>query len=60
MAVERRRFPTPWTIEEIAPCFIVRDHNGQALAYVCFEEEPGQRTAAEPLTRDAAQALSTP
>jgi hypothetical protein len=23
-------------------CFIVRDHNGQALAYVYFEEEPGK------------------
>ena len=24
-------------------CFIVRDDNGQALAYVYFEEEPGRR-----------------
>ena len=27
-------------------CFIVRDNNGQALAYVYFETEPGRRTAA--------------
>ena len=26
-----RRFPAPWTVEETAPCFTVRDHNGQAL-----------------------------
>jgi hypothetical protein len=28
-----------------------RDHNGQALAYVYFEEEPGTRAAAKFLTR---------
>jgi hypothetical protein len=38
-------------------CFIVRDHNGQALAYVYFEEEPGRRAAAKLLTRDEAGAL---
>jgi hypothetical protein len=28
-----RRFPPPWTIAEYNDaCFIVRDHNGQALA----------------------------
>jgi hypothetical protein len=29
-----RRFPPPWTAEVTPNCFIVRDHNGQALAYV--------------------------
>ena len=28
-----RRFPPPWTVEDTDACFIVRDHNGQALAY---------------------------
>jgi hypothetical protein len=32
-----RRFPPPWVIEEHdKACFIVRDANGQALAYVYF------------------------
>jgi hypothetical protein len=30
-------FRPPWSVEEQAACFVVRDHNGQALAYVCFE-----------------------
>jgi len=38
-----RRFPPPWSIEEQAACFTVRDHSGQVLAYVYFEDEPGQR-----------------
>ena len=60
MADRPRRFPPPWDIEEAnKACFIVRDHNGQALAYVYFEEEPGRRAAAK-LTRDDAGALSTP
>jgi hypothetical protein len=32
-----RRFPPPWSVEELDACFIVRDHNGQQLAYVYFE-----------------------
>jgi hypothetical protein len=54
-----RRFPPPWTIEEAnAACFIVRDHNGQALAYVYFEDEPGRRAAANLLTRDEARRIA--
>jgi hypothetical protein len=35
----------------------VPNANGQPLAYVYFEEEPGRRTAAKLLTRDAGDAL---
>ena len=31
-----RRFPPPWTIDETAECFIVRDTTGQALGYFYF------------------------
>jgi hypothetical protein len=30
----------------------VHDHNGQKLAYVYFEDEPGRRSEAKMLTRD--------
>jgi hypothetical protein len=36
-------------------CFIVRDANGHALAYVYFEDEPGRRAVAKLMTRDAAR-----
>jgi hypothetical protein len=35
--------PPPWVVEETDARFIVRDGNGQALACVYFEEEPGRR-----------------
>ena len=54
-----RRFPPPWDIEEHnRSCFIVRDNNGQALAYVYFGTEPGRRTAAGLLTRDEARRIA--
>ena len=53
-----RRFPPPWIAEETDACFIVRDVNGQALAYVYFEEEPGRRSAAHLLTRDEARRVA--
>jgi hypothetical protein len=54
-----RRFPPPWTLEENNDaCFIVRDKNGQALAYVYFEDEPGRRAAANLLTKDEARRMA--
>ena len=53
-----RRFPPPWTVEGTDACFIVRDDNGQALAYVYFEDEPGRRSAATLLTRDEARRIA--
>jgi hypothetical protein len=60
---ERRRFPPPWSVDDPdkklgQDCFIVRDANGQALAYVYFEEEPGRRAAAKLLTRDEARRVA--
>jgi hypothetical protein len=44
-----RRFPPPWSVEEQDACFVVGDQNGQALAYLHFEEEPGRRSVADRL-----------
>ena len=53
-----RRFPPPWSIEEAAACYIVRDSDGQALAYVYHEEEPGRRSAAKLLSKDEARRIA--
>jgi hypothetical protein len=50
-----RRFPPPWSIEDIDACFVVKDGNEQKLAYVYYEEEPGRRSAAKLLTKDEAR-----
>jgi len=52
-----RRFPS--TVDRRGnPCFIIRDANGQALAYVYFEDEPGRRAAAKLLTHDEARRIA--
>ncbi len=59
MIVPARRFPPPWSIDEVNDaCFIVRDAGGQALGYFYFEDEPGRRDAAKLLTRDEARRLA--
>jgi len=51
-----RRFPPPWLIAELEACFVVIDSAGQKLAYVYYEEEPGRRSAARLLSKDASAA----
>jgi hypothetical protein len=52
-----RRFPQPWSVEEQSAYFVVRDHDGQALANV-FESEPGRRAAARLLSKDEARRIA--
>jgi hypothetical protein len=56
--MKTRRFPPPWTVEELDACFVVRDHGGQQLAYVYFEDEPGWGAAAKLLERDEARRIA--
>jgi hypothetical protein len=57
--MEHRRFPPPWSVEELNDaCFVVIDSGGQKLAYVYYEEEPGRRSAAKLLTKDEARRIA--
>ena len=55
---EPRRFPPAWSVEEQAACYVMRDHSGQKLAYVYFEDEPGRRSAAKLLSKDEARRIA--
>jgi hypothetical protein len=49
-----RRFPPPWTVEEIPGGFKVIDANGQALAYVYGHANRADAETAKGLTLDEA------
>jgi hypothetical protein len=54
-----RRFPPPRSVEDHNDaCFIVKDKNGYALAYVYYEQEPGRRSAANLMARDEARRIA--
>jgi hypothetical protein len=58
-----RRFPPPWSVDDPdvklgQDCYIGRDANGHALAYVYFEDEQGRRAVAYLLTRDEARRVA--
>jgi hypothetical protein len=57
MGSSRRRFPPPWSIDELESVLVI-DSAGQKLAYVYYESEPGRRSAAKLLTKDEARRIA--
>jgi pyrroline-5-carboxylate reductase len=54
-----RSFPSPWSSEEHSSYFVIRDHNGRALAYVYYETEPRRRSGAkQSLSKDEARRIA--
>jgi hypothetical protein len=54
-----RSFPSPWSSEEHSNYFVIRDHNGRALAYVYYEADHRRRSdAKQPLSRDEARRIA--
>ena len=49
-----RRFPSPWTVEKIPGAYIVKDADGQSLAYVYADN----RQIVNTLTEDEARRIA--
>ena len=54
-----RRFPPPWTIEELDGGFKVLDTNGQTLAYVYGHANSYDAGIAKSLTLDEARRIAS-
>jgi hypothetical protein len=57
-AITDRRFPPPWTVEKILGGLVVRDANGQSLAYVYHRENDSESRMAKVLTEDEARRIA--
>jgi hypothetical protein len=57
--VTERRFPPPWTVETIPGGLVVRDANGQSLAYIYSRETPADARLAKVLTEDEARRIAS-
>jgi hypothetical protein len=53
-----RRFPPPWKAEKIAGGYVVRDANGQSLAYVYLRATETDAMQAKVLTEDEARRVA--
>jgi hypothetical protein len=54
-AKKARRFPPPWSIEDLGAAFVVKDSARHKLAYVYYQDEPGRRSTAKLLSKDEAR-----
>jgi hypothetical protein len=52
-----RRFPAPWTVEQIPGGYKVLDASGQALAYIYARETKAAADIAKVLTFDEARRI---
>jgi hypothetical protein len=53
-----RRLPAPWRVEKIPGGYVVRDANGQALAYVYSRASETDAMQAKVLTDDEARRVA--
>jgi hypothetical protein len=58
MADGSRRFPPPWRTDRTPHGYVVRDANGQALAYIYSRETEAEALQAKVLTKDEARRIA--
>jgi hypothetical protein len=56
--MDERDFPSPWSAEQWASCFVVSDAAGRPLAHIYFADEPERRKTAKLLARDDARRIA--
>jgi hypothetical protein len=54
-----RRFPPPWTVDQIPGGLVVRDANGQSLAYAYSRGNAHDANIAKVLTEDEARRIAS-
>jgi hypothetical protein len=54
-----RRFPAPWSAEPQPNYYVVRDADGQQLAYIYYSNDPDRRSSAKLLTKDEARRIAS-
>jgi hypothetical protein len=58
MAESPRRFPSPWHADPMPGGYVVRDANGQALAYLYSRDNEAEARQAKMLTKDEARRIA--
>jgi hypothetical protein len=53
-----RRFPAPWRADKIPGGYVIRDANGQALAYIYSRESEAEALQVKVLTKDEARRIA--
>ncbi len=53
-----RRFPSPWSVEDIGGSFVVKASNDQPLVFIYYGNGVGRRSLAKLLTRNAARRIA--
>ena len=53
-----RGFPSPWYIEDLGGCFVVKASNERPLLFIYYGEGVGRRSLTRLLTRDAARLIA--
>ena len=53
-----RRFPPPWSVDDIGGCFVVKASNNRPLIFIYYGEGVARRSLARLLTRNAARRIA--
>ena len=53
-----RRFPPPWSVDDIGGCFVVKASNNRPLVFIYYGKGVARRSLARLLTRNAARRIA--